>query len=103
MEILSGHGRVLAAKKLNIKNIPVVQYFDMNEEQKRRYRHYANRIADFSRYNLENIQKEILETGDTELLKLYEEFKLTLPETEYDTDNEDIVPTMSTKTPIVQI
>ena len=80
MVILSWHGRVEAAKMLWLTEIPVIVYNDMSEEQKKLYRHLANRTADFAKYDKEKIRQEILESEWEERLtleKLYEEFKIT--------------------------
>lgn len=64
----------------------------MNEEQKKIYRHLANRLADFSQYDKEAIRKEIMESNGEErytLEKLYEEFKLKLEEEDKDLVEED--------------
>lgn len=92
MVILSGHGRVEAAKMLGLDKIPVIVYDDMDEEQKKLYRHLANRTADFAEYDKEAIRKEIMESSGEErytLEKLYEEFKLKLEEENKDLVEED--------------
>lgn len=64
----------------------------MNEEQKKMYRHLANRTADFAQYDKEAIRKEIMESTGEErytLEKLYEEFKLKLEEEDKDLVEED--------------
>lgn len=63
----------------------------MNESQKKLYRHFANRTADFAEYDKEAIRKEIMESeGDERLTleKLYEEFRIKL-EDERDLADED--------------
>ena len=92
MIILSGHGRVEAAKMLWLEKIPVIVYDDMDEEQKKLYRHLANRTADFAEYDKEAIRKEIMESSGDErytLEKLYEDFKLKLEEEDKDLVEED--------------
>ena len=90
--ILSWHGRVEACKLLGIDKIPVIIYDDMDETQKKLYRHMANRTADFAKYDKEAIRKEIMESSGEErytLEKLYEEFKLKLEEQDKDLVEED--------------
>ena len=92
MVILSGHGRVEAAKMLWLTEIPVIVYNDMSEEQKKLYRHLANRTADFAKYDKEKIRQEILESEWEERLtleKLYEEFKIKLEDESKDLVEED--------------
>lgn len=92
MVILSWHGRVEACKLLWLEKIPVIIYKDMTEEQKKLYRHLANRTADFAKYDKEAIRKEIMESTGEErytLEKLYEEFKLKIEEIDKDLVEED--------------
>jgi site-specific DNA-methyltransferase (adenine-specific) len=92
MVILSGHGRVEAAKMLGLDKIPVIVYDDMDESQKKLYRHLANKTADFAEYDKEAIRKEIMESTGEErytLEKLYEDFKLKLEEEDKDLVEED--------------
>ncbi len=92
MVILSGHGRVEAAKMLWLEEVPVIVYNDMSEEQKKLYRHLANRTADFAKYDKEKIRQEIMESAWEERLtleKLYEEFKINLEDEDKDLVEED--------------
>ena len=60
-EIVAGHGRLLAAKKLNLTSVPTVQLLGWTEAQKVAYRNFHNKIT--------------LETDfDPDLLKLDMEF-----------------------------
>jgi hypothetical protein len=64
----------------------------MSEEQKKLYRHLANRTADFAKYDKEKIRQEILESAGEERLtleKLYEEFKIKLEDESKDLVEED--------------
>ena len=84
-----------ACKLLGIDKIPVIIYDDMDETQKKLYRHMANRTADFAKYDKEAIRKEIMESSGEErytLEKLYEEFKLKLEEEDKDLVQEDEAP-----------
>lgn len=92
--ILAWHGRVEACKRLGIEKVPCIRYTDMTESQKKLYRHFANRTADFAEYDKEAIRKEIMESTDDEkitLEKLYEEFRIKL-EDEKDLAEEDSAP-----------
>lgn len=66
----------------------------MTESQKKLYRHFANRTADFAEYDKEAIRKEIMESDGDERLtleKLYEEFKIKLDD-EKELAEEDVAP-----------
>lgn len=99
--ILAGHGRLAAAKKLKLKEVPVIQYTDLTEEQKKKYRLLDNRLADLSEYDLENLKLELQELNDEWMNDLFSEFDLKLQEEERDEEIEDEAPLPPTD-PIVQ-
>ena len=99
--ILAGHWRLAAAKKLKLKEVPVIQYTDLTEDQKKKYRLLDNRLADLSEYDLENLKLELQELNDERLNGLFEEFDLKLEEEEWNEDIEDEAPLPPTD-PIVQ-
>lgn len=45
MEIIEGHGRVMAAKKLGIKWVPVIYLDHLSDEQRRAYTHIHNQLT----------------------------------------------------------
>ena len=99
--ILAGHWRLAAAKKLKLKEVPVIQYTDLTEDQKKKYRLLDNRLADLSEYDLENLKLELQGLNDERLNGLFEEFDLKLEEEEWNEDIEDEAPLPPTD-PIVQ-
>ena len=99
--ILAGHWRLAAAKKLKLKEVPVIQYTDLTEDQKKKYRLLDNRLADLSEYDLENLKLELQELNDERLNGLFEEFDLKLEEEERNEEIEDEAPLPPTN-PIVQ-
>lgn len=84
-----------------MKEVPVIQYTDLTEEQKKKYRLLDNRLSDLSEYDLENLKLELQELNDERLNGLFEEFDLNLDEEEWDEDKEDEVPAIQPD-PIVQ-
>lgn len=99
--ILAGHWRLAAAKKLKLKEVPVIQYTDLTEDQKKKYRLLDNRLSDLSEYDLENLKIELQELNDERMNDLFSEFDLQLEEEERDEDKEDEVPAVQPD-PIVQ-
>ena len=99
--ILAWHWRLAAAKKLKLKEVPVIQYTDLTEDQKKKYRLLDNRLADLSEYDLENLKLELQELNDERMNDLFSEFDLQLEEEERDEDKEDEVPAVQPD-PIVQ-
>lgn len=70
-EIIAGHARLKAAKKLGLSEIPCVIRGDLNDAQKRAFRIADNRIAE-SEWNYEQLAEEfdLLEMQDQELKEL---------------------------------
>ena len=99
--ILAGHWRLAAAKKLKLKEVPVIQYTDLTEEQKKKYRLLDNRLADLSDYDLENLKLELQELNDEWMNDLFSEFDLKLEEEERNEEIEDEAP-LPPADPIVQ-
>lgn len=91
--ILAGHGRLEAAKKAKLKEVPVVQYTDLTEEQKKKFRILDNRLGDLAEYNLDNLKEELKEIDDKRLTDMFKEMDLGLDEEEErDETTEDDVP-----------
>lgn len=100
--ILAWHGRLLGAKKLWLKEVPVIQYTDLTEKQKKKYRILDNRIADLSDYNIENLKVELEEIWDPELYDLFSDLWLEMPQDELDLENQDIAPVPQDNEPLVR-
>ena len=90
--ILAWHWRLAAAKKLKLKEVPVIQYTDLTEDQKKKYRLLDNRLADLSEYDLENLKLELQELNDERMNDLFSEFDLKLEEEEWNEEIEDEAP-----------
>lgn len=85
LEIVEGHGRVLAAKKLKIDTLPVVYLNHLSDEQRRAYTHVHNQTTLNSGFDF-----EILELDMEELDFNWEDFGFELSAEEYElTDPED--------------
>ena len=57
--IIAGHGRVLAAKKLNIENIPCIELSHLSDAQKKAYVIADNRLALSAGWDNEILQIEL--------------------------------------------
>jgi hypothetical protein len=42
-----------------MKEVPVIQYFDLDEIKKKKYRILDNRLSDLAEYDLENLKTEL--------------------------------------------
>ena len=59
--IVAGHGRLLAARKLNLKTVPVIELSHLSDNEKKAYILADNRIALSSSWDMELLS---LEMGD---------------------------------------
>lgn len=68
-EIIEGHGRTLAAKKLGIDVLPVIHLDTLTDEQRRAYTHVHNQQTRNSEFDWEVLDMEMaeLDFGWTEL------------------------------------
>ena len=53
IEIVEGHGRVLAAEKLGIDTVPVIYLNHLSDEQRRAYTHVHNKLTMNSDFDLD--------------------------------------------------
>lgn len=59
--IVEGHGRLLAAKKLGMKEVPCIRLDDLTDEQRRAYAIMHNKTAELSMWNFDLLAEEIPE------------------------------------------
>ena len=69
-EIAEGHGRLLAAKKLGMKEVPIIRLDDLTDEQRRAYMLAHNKLTMNSDFDVELLDIELanIETIDMQLL-----------------------------------
>lgn len=68
--ILAGHRRYLAARKLKLERVPVIQHKDMSEEEAKAYRVASNKIAEGTGWNSTYLVDELRTVEDTVTLDL---------------------------------
>ena len=71
--VVAGHGRLAAAKQLNLKQVPVVYQEFESEEQMYSFMVSHNAIAEWASLDLSQINKDIIDLGpelDTDMLGL---------------------------------
>ena len=61
--IIAGHGRVLAARKLGMKKVPVIELAGMSEAEKRAYIIADNKLALNAGWDLESLSLELADLG----------------------------------------
>lgn len=64
MNVIAGHGRLMAAKRLGMKKVPCLYVDGLSEKQRRAYIIADNRLGEYSEWNLELVAEEI---GDLQL------------------------------------
>lgn len=74
--IICGHTRLEAAKRLRMKEVPVLVADDLSEEQVRAYRLADNKTAEFSEWDIDKLVDEIAEIMDIDM----EEFGFDMSE-----------------------
>ncbi|WP_425446656.1 DNA modification methylase [Dethiothermospora halolimnae] len=60
-EIIAGHTRLLAAKKLGLKEVPTIKVDDLSPEQIKAFRIADNKTAEYSEWDFELLAKELEE------------------------------------------
>jgi ParB-like chromosome segregation protein Spo0J len=62
--IIAGHGRLLAAKKLDLKEVPTIVLNNLSEEQKKAYIIADNQLAMNAGWDFEMLKNEIMAIAD---------------------------------------
>lgn len=80
--IIVGHTRLLAAKKLKMKEVPVVVADDLTPEQVRAYRLADNKTAEFSEWDFDLLTQELDSIVDIDMSDFGFDFSLADDESE---------------------
>lgn len=67
--IVEGHGRVIAAKKLGMKEVPVIRLDDLTDEQRKAYGLAHNKTAELSEWDFDLVDAEIAEIENIDMEK----------------------------------
>ena len=59
LEVVEGHGRLMAAKKLGLDVVPVIRLNHLSDEQRRAYVHIHNKLNMNSGFDLEILNEEL--------------------------------------------
>ena len=90
--IVEGHGRLLAAKKLGMKEVPCIRLDHLSDEQRRAYALAHNRTAELSVWNDEFLNLELGDITDIDMEELGFNLEDPLAEAEAVDDDYDIEP-----------
>ena len=63
--IVAGHTRLMAARKLNLEEVPTVQADGLSEDEIRMYRLADNKVAEIAVWDLPLLDERIRDVGDT--------------------------------------
>ena len=97
-EIAEGHGRLLAAKKLGMKEVPIIRLDELTDEQRRAYMLAHNKLTMNSGFDLELLDAELAEIGTIDMGLLgFESPKEEEPPADLDDDSvkESVVITLN--------
>lgn len=70
----------------------MIQYTDLTEEQKKKYRLLDNRLGDIAEYDIQNLREELKEIDDKRLTDMFKDLDLGLEEQEWNKETEDDAP-----------
>lgn len=66
-EIVEGHGRLLAAIQLGLKEVPIIRLDNLTDEQRKAYALAHNKTAELSNWNFDILESELAELGDIDM------------------------------------
>jgi DNA modification methylase len=95
-EILVGHGRLLAAEKLGLKDAPCIQLTNLSDNEKRAYRILDNKLQNDSAWDFDSLQLEMQELKENDFDMSFcglEELGKLFPEPEPEANEDDFEPT----------
>ena len=74
--IVEGHGRLMAAKELGMKKVPVIRLDHLTDEQRRAYALAHNKTAEMSGWDFDILQEELAALCDIDMKQFgFEELK----------------------------
>lgn len=65
--IVEGHGRLIAAKRLGLKKVPVIRLDDLTDEQRRAYALAHNKTAEMSEWDIDLLSSELDDITDIDM------------------------------------
>lgn len=88
--IIAGHTRWEAAKKLGLKTVPVV-VADLSEEKAKKYRLADNKVSEFSIWDQELLESELIDIDDIDMSRFgFEALDKKLDEKVYECNEIDV-------------
>ena len=84
-QIVEGHGRLLAAKELGMKEVPIIRLDELTDEQRKAYALAHNKTAELSDWDFDVLASELQEITDIDMT----EFGFFVPEISSSENEED--------------
>ena len=78
--IVEGHGRLIAAKRLGITEVPIIRLEHLTDEQRKAYALAHNKTAELSRWDFEMLDTELEDITNIDMSAFGFELKEELPE-----------------------
>lgn len=92
-EIIEGHGRLLAAKQMKMKEIPIIRLDELTDEQRRAYMLAHNQLTMNSGFDLEILTEEINNILDIDMGDFgFEDFTIEEPEEVVEDEFDEEIP-----------
>lgn len=92
-EIIEGHGRLLAAKQMKLKEIPIIRLDELTDEQRRAYMLAHNQLTMNSGFDLEILTEEINNILDIDMGDFgFEDFTIEEPEEVIEDEFDEEIP-----------
>lgn len=93
-EIIAGHTRLKAAKKLGMDEVPCIVADDLNDGQIKAFRLADNKVSEFADWDMEMLEKELLDIKDIDIDFKMEDFGFSPPkkEEEVEIKERELVP-----------
>ena len=89
MNVIAGHGRLMAAKKIGMRKVPCLFIEGLSESQRRAYIIADNRLSEYSEWNMELVAAEIEELQLQEADLDFLEFQFDEADEEPEDETED--------------
>ena len=88
--IIAGHTRWRAAKRLKMKEVPVIVADDLTEEQAKAYRLADNKVGELSTWDIEKLENELKGITEINMAELgFGEFSDIFPHTDKEGEKQD--------------
>lgn len=66
LNVIAGHGRIMAAKEIGLTAVPCVFVEGLTEEQRRAYILADNRLTELGEWDMERVQQELADLADAD-------------------------------------